>query len=178
MDAFSRIIAHTWTGLVALIAARTALAVANLYGWYPDKILAARIVAANKRLRATIRRLTASFEKPPVVPDAPGLVWKRHRDGWGAIWKARPDYVKAGYRPKFRRVALVRECSPCEKEFIADICTSLQYDMLRFEKPFPPKPKKPSKQKMTPEQQAGMEEILASIRRIIADDDASRAVTS
>jgi hypothetical protein len=49
MDDLSRIIANTWTGLVSLVAARTALAVANLYGWYPDKILAARIVTANKR---------------------------------------------------------------------------------------------------------------------------------
>jgi hypothetical protein len=131
---------------------------------------------SQQALRALVRRVAARFEKPPVVPDAPGLVWKRHKDGWGAIWQARPDYVKAGYRPKYRRLALVGKCSPCEKEFIAEICTSLQYNMLKFQKPPPPTKRK--KQKLKQEQEPTMEEILASIRRIIADDDASPAVTS
>jgi hypothetical protein len=132
MDALWRIIAGAWIALVALIASRAALAVAHLYGWYPEKILAAWVVVTNKRVRNLIGGLIIRFERAPIVPDAPGLVWKRRKDGWLAIWKARPDAIKRGYPTKQRRIAVVEKCSPVEKEFISDICTALQYDMLQF----------------------------------------------
>jgi hypothetical protein len=169
MDALSRFVAHTWTSLVALIAARTALTVAHLYGWYPEKILAARLVAINKRRRIVVRRLTARFESPPIVPDAPGLVWKRRKDGWLAIWKARPEIVKDGFAIKQRRLLVVeKKCTAAEMKFIADMCTNSQFEMLNFERSARYKPKEPMKQKK--DQEPTIEDILASIRRIIASE--------
>src|SRR5271163_2518339 len=97
MDAWWRLVASVWTALVALIVSRAAFTVAHVYGWYPEKVLAAWIVAVNKRVGKKIRGFIGRFEKPPIVPDAPGLVWKRRKDGWLAIWKARPDAIKRGY---------------------------------------------------------------------------------
>jgi hypothetical protein len=140
MDMLWRVIASAWIALVALMASRTALAIAHLYDWHPEKILATRIVAINRRVGDLIGRLTVRFEKPPVVPDAPGLVWKRRKDGWMAIWKPRPDLRKRGYPIKPMRLALVevgRKCSPVQKRFISERCIHLQHDMLQFERSAP-----------------------------------------
>ena len=167
MDALWRIITGTWIALVASLVSGTTLAVAHIYGWHPEKILAARIVEINKRVANQVGRLIVCFQTPPIVPDAPGLVWKRRKDGWVAIWSARQDIVKRGYFPKRRILAIVaKNCSSVEKEWISDRCMDLQYDMLQFKGSAPRKRKR---QKEDP----AMEEILQSIRRIIAADSAS-----
>lgn len=163
MDALCRIGASVWTALAALIVSRAALATAHFYGWYPEKILAARVVAINRRIGKLVGRLVVRFERPPIVPDAPGLVWKRRKDGWLAIWKPRPDVLKRGYPNKKTRLAVVGECSSLEKEFISDMCTRLQYDMLQFKGPAP---RKRNRQ----QEDLSMKEILRSIRRIIATE--------
>jgi hypothetical protein len=168
MDALWRTVVSMWTALVALIVSRAALAIAHLYGWYPEKKLAEGIVAINERLGNLIGRLFVRFEKPPIVPDAPGLVWKRRKDGWMAIWKPRPEVVKRGYLIKRMRLALVetgRECSPVQRQWISDRCIHLQHDMLQFKGSEPPKQKKRQRE------EPSMEEILRSIRQIIAADD-------
>jgi hypothetical protein len=174
MDAWWRYVASAKTALVALIVSRTALAVVHLYGWYPEKTLAAGIVAINRRVGDVIGRLLVRFERAPVVPDAPGLVWKRLKDGWVAIWKPQPEILKRGYQIKQVRLALIetgKKCSPVQTRFISERCVHLQHEMLQFEGSEPPKPPKRKWQHEDP----SMEEILQSIRRIIADDDESRS---
>jgi hypothetical protein len=177
MDALWRYIASVKTALVALIVSRTALAVVHLYGWYPEKTLAAWIVAFNRRVGAVVGRLLVRFERAPVVPDAPGLVWKRRKDGWLAIWKLRPEIVKRGYQIKRMRLALIetgKKCSSVERQWISDRCTHLQHEMLQFKGSEPPKPRRrPKRQRL--HEDPKMEEILQSIRRIIAADDESRS---
>jgi hypothetical protein len=34
------------------------------------------------------------------LKNAPGLTWRQKGDGWEAIWRARKDLVKRGFRPK------------------------------------------------------------------------------
>jgi|HubBroStandDraft_5_1064220.scaffolds.fasta_scaffold18560_5 hypothetical protein len=97
MEAFWRNVASVCTALVALIASRTALAIAHLYDCYPERILAAWVVAINTRAGDLIGRFFVRFQKPPIIPDTPGLIWKRRKAGWLAIWKPRPEIVKRGY---------------------------------------------------------------------------------
>lgn len=167
MDAVWRMVAAVWTALVALIVSRAALAIAHLYDWYPEKILAAWVVATNRRFGDLIGRFFVRFQKPPIIPDAPGLVWKRLKDGWLASWKPRPDVLKRGYPIKRIRLALAEKFSPVQKRYISDQCIQLQRDMLKFEASAPPAPVK----KKRDDQEPSMEEILRSIRQIITDDD-------
>jgi hypothetical protein len=167
MDALSRIVASVWTALVALIVSRTALAIAHFYDCYPEKILAAWVAAINRRVGDLIGRFFVRFQKPPVIPDAPGLVWKRLKDGWQANWKPRPDILKRGYPTKRIRLALEEKFSPVQKRWISERCMCLQDDMLKFEASLPSAPVKRKRE----DQEPSMEEILRSIRQIIADDD-------
>jgi hypothetical protein len=167
MDALWRMAAGVWTALVAMIVSRAALAIAHLYDWYPEKILAAWVVAINRRFGDLIGRFFVRFGKPPIIPDAPGLVWKRRKDGWQAIWKPRSDIFERGYPIKQIRLALEEKFSPVQKRYISEQCVHLQHDMLKFDGSAPPAPVKRKKQRKEP----SMEEILRSIREIIAADD-------
>lgn len=167
MDASWRIVASMWTALVALIVSRTALAIAHLYDWYPEKILAAWVVGINRRFGDLIGRFFVRFQKPPVIPDAPGLVCKRLKDGWLASWKPRPDILKRGYPIKRIRLCLEEKFSPVQKQYISEQCIQLHRDMLKFEASLPSAPAKRKRE----DQEPSMEEILRSIRQIIADDE-------
>jgi hypothetical protein len=167
MNASWRMVVSVCTAFVALIASRTVLAIAHLYDCYPEKILAAWVVAINRRFGDLIGRFFVRFGKPPVIPDTPGLVWKRRKAGWQAVWKPRPDIFMRGYPIKQVRLALEEKFSPVHKRYISEQCTRLQHDMLKFERYAPPAPVKQMRQ----DQEPSMEEILRSIREIIADDD-------
>lgn len=82
--------------------------------------------------------------QPPVLGlPAPGLVWRKRKDGWVATWQARTDRVEAGYRPKY--IAIWMGVEPTEPEAI-DIstrCQHQQYDMLTWGRELPP-PEKPA----------------------------------
>ena len=78
-------------------------------------------------------------QKPPVLGlPAPGLIWRRRKDGWTAAWQARTDRVADGYRPKY--VALWTGVVPTEAEAldISTRCQQQQYDMLTFGRDIPP----------------------------------------
>jgi hypothetical protein len=167
MDAFWRMVAAVWTALVALIVSRAAVAIAHLYDCYPEKILAAWVVAIDNRVGNLLGRVFVRLQKSPVIPDTPGLVWIRRKYGWQAIWKPRPDILKRGYPIKQIRLALEEKFSPVQKRYISARCIDLQNDMLKFERSAPPAPIKRKKEGQEP----SMEEILRSIRQIIADDD-------
>ena len=71
-------------------------------------------------------------ERPPrpEIPNAPGLRWYPRVIGWEARWRARPDLVQAGFRPK--SFGLWRGAEPTEQEiaWMQDRCERLQADML------------------------------------------------
>jgi hypothetical protein len=69
-------------------------------------------------------------EGRPKVTDAPGIVWKRRKTEWVAIWQPRTDLVKRGYPSE--TVEIWRGVEPTERDeaYIADQCQSLQREML------------------------------------------------
>lgn len=69
----------------------------------------------------------------PRVENAPGIVWRKRKVGWAAMWHARTDLIMRGWRPRSLRVALVSD-EPTEEEcaYISSECQRLQDDMLVF----------------------------------------------
>jgi hypothetical protein len=68
--------------------------------------------------------------EPPHVPDTPGLRW-RWRNSWEAIWRARADIVKKGFRPKNKLLWKGnRALTDYETKKLQDECQSLQSEML------------------------------------------------
>ena len=47
--------------------------------------------------------------------------------------------MKLGFTPKQYRVAVIKVGTPAERDFIAYVCTILQYEMLKFNKTAPVK---------------------------------------
>lgn len=73
------------------------------------------------------------MSEKPRIGSAPGLVWRKLGDGtWEGIWRARPDLIERGFRPK--NSSLWRGTEPTMKEvaYIADSCRRLQDEMLEF----------------------------------------------
>jgi len=68
----------------------------------------------------------------PKVEDAPGLIWRPHREGWEARWQCRTDIINDGFTPKSQR--LWTGAAPSEKEaaYISDQCQRLQAEMKLF----------------------------------------------
>jgi hypothetical protein len=147
-----------------LILARAALAIAHAHRWYPEQQIKNLFLRAKHWLREFVWQIRLRVERPLRIENAPGLVLTRQKRWWKAEWKAS---VK-GFRPRKRYVArLPINPHSAEMEYVAHWCSRLQAEMQRWEKGIRPK--------RDPE--PTMEEILASIRRIIADD-ASKPTTS
>jgi hypothetical protein len=68
----------------------------------------------------------------PRVENAPGLTWRQQAGGWEALWRARPDIIELGFRPKNQRVWLGATPTETDKNAIADACRRLQDEMLNF----------------------------------------------
>ena len=68
----------------------------------------------------------------PHVDNAPGITWRPKGEGWEAIWRARPDLIQKGFRPKNHRLWSGTELSEVEAAAIADTCRRLQDEMLIF----------------------------------------------
>ena len=69
-------------------------------------------------------------KEPPHIPDTPGLRW-RWRNSWEAIWRARADIVKKGFRPKNKLLWKGnRALTDYETKKLQDECQSLQSEML------------------------------------------------
>lgn len=68
--------------------------------------------------------------KPPVIENAPGLVWKPRLVGWEARWQARTDLVHRGYTPKSVRLWKGAEPTEVDREFIRTACQARQEAML------------------------------------------------
>lgn len=66
------------------------------------------------------------------IDNAPGLVMRRRREGWAAVWQARSDLAAKGYKPTSQRILFLSGDDPTEEEaeMIADTCNALQDKML------------------------------------------------
>lgn len=71
--------------------------------------------------------------KPVKVRNAPGLVWKKRRNGHEARWQARTDMIAKGFPIKSMKLWTgAGEPSKIEWDVIADRCNELQQEMLVF----------------------------------------------
>ncbi len=73
-------------------------------------------------------------DSPPKIDNAPGIRWRRLKDGWQASWRARTDLVHRGYAFKFIRIwqptPEIAEPDAISRAFIAQRCQVFQDDML------------------------------------------------
>jgi hypothetical protein len=75
----------------------------------------------------------------PIVKNAPGLVWRKHKGGWEGLWRARADLVEDGYEPKNKRLWFGLTLTEREAAAISDECRSLQDSMLLWGRDAPKK---------------------------------------
>lgn len=69
--------------------------------------------------------------KPVKVRDAPGLKWRAYSEGrWEARWRAREDLIERGYPLKSVRLWIGIEPTKTDWDHIADVCVSLQQEMI------------------------------------------------
>jgi hypothetical protein len=72
------------------------------------------------------------MEKPH-IPDAPGLGWRPRKQGWAAVWLARQDIARKGFKPSTHQI-LVLDAAPTEAQEtrIRRECVRLQEEMYAF----------------------------------------------
>lgn len=86
------------------------------------------------------------MQTPPKMAnrEAPGLVWRKRKDGWVATWQARTDIVKRGFSPKYVAIWHGAELDDIQAEDISTRCKHLQFTMLAWSRgvapPPPPEP--------------------------------------
>lgn len=68
----------------------------------------------------------------PKIIEAPGHIWRKHRDGWECRWQARTDLISKGFKPKSRQIFVGQEPSEAEMASIQERCRRLQDEMLRW----------------------------------------------
>lgn len=68
----------------------------------------------------------------PKIDDAPGLKWRRLKNGWQAIWRARSDLVRRGYMFKSRKVWEGSWPDAFDIANIQEQCQSIQAEMLAW----------------------------------------------
>jgi hypothetical protein len=69
----------------------------------------------------------------PHIADAPGLAWRPRRNGWAAVWLARQDIAKRGFKPSTHQIA-VFSAPPTESQEmdVRAACVRLQEEMYEF----------------------------------------------
>jgi hypothetical protein len=90
-----------------------------------EAIQIARRAAADMGYVATPRK--------PAGIDAPGLGWRPRKEGWAALWIARQDIARKGFKPATHQIGVYAN-TPTEQEAIeiARQCQRLQEEMLAF----------------------------------------------
>ena len=68
----------------------------------------------------------------PTIANAPGLVWKPHREGWEARWQARTALIKKGFIPKSKRLWIGETPTDDDAAVVSKACQELQAQMLEF----------------------------------------------
>jgi hypothetical protein len=70
-------------------------------------------------------------EAPPVIENAPGIVWKWLKDkrSWEARWYADKFAIKLGYPTRYARIWYGEEPSEQDRHYIADSARAMQDQM-------------------------------------------------
>jgi hypothetical protein len=79
-------------------------------------------------------------DRPPRIPNAPGLTWKPRKNGWEARWQARTDIIARGYEPKSRALWMGPAPNESQRGWIGDQCRHLQSLMLNWGRDLPTAP--------------------------------------
>ena len=66
----------------------------------------------------------------PKIDDAPGLKWRKLKNGWQAIWRARADLVRDGYPLKSGKIWQGAELDAYTVAHIQEQCQQRQAEML------------------------------------------------
>src|SRR6266481_2974941 len=76
-----------------------------------------------------------SIPKKPADIVAPGLGWRPRKDGWAALWIARQDIARKGFKPATHQIGVYAN-APTEEEADAIVrqCQRLQNEMLGWSK--------------------------------------------
>lgn len=69
----------------------------------------------------------------PHIPDAPGLAWRPRSNGWAAVWLARQDIAKAGFKPSTRQIMVFTEPpTAAQEDDVRAKCVKFQEEMYEF----------------------------------------------
>jgi hypothetical protein len=128
MVSVERMVSQAAVALTGLVLSRALLKLAHAHGWHPENQIAGCVMSLKAWVRDLVLRLRFKFGRPPRVADAPGLVWRRRKRDWLAVWepsKPRPKTMA-------RRVKLWagRDVDPVAAQFISDICVAYQHALL------------------------------------------------
>lgn|SRR5215211_2195948 len=140
--------------VLGYLTTRAFVAIAQAFGWHPEKQFQKYARAFAQRVRAVYRRCREG--RPPVVKSTPGLVWHFMKNGkWQAEWHARDK--KYPYKRLRLWQGTIEELGPMARKWLSEKCWDLEGDFEAWQKANTP----------------SIEEIVASIRRIIADGPAA-----
>ena len=186
MRSVGKIAVQIVAAFFALVCSRALLAVAHSFGWFPEQQLAKLVLNSptiiqtewlawtmltalaliiwlvldylvyKREFRHFIEALWSRFQGAPSVDDAPGLRWTKLKRHWKAEWRATPEAIRGGYEPEkimIWRGPLAETQSADVRGYILHRCKAFQADMLAKH----PEPT--------------IQDILAAIRRIIANDE-------
>lgn len=72
-------------------------------------------------------------DNPPTIGlTAPGLIWRKRKVEWVAVWLCRTDIFEKGYEPRAVHLWNGVEPTDDDKQRISDQCNRLQAEMLAF----------------------------------------------
>lgn len=72
-------------------------------------------------------------DSPPTIGQtAPGLIWRKRKTEWVAVWLCRTDIFDKGYEPRAVHLWNGQEPTDEQKQYISDQCNRLQAEMLAF----------------------------------------------
>jgi hypothetical protein len=69
----------------------------------------------------------------PRIEGALGLAWRPRKNGWAAVWLARQDMAKKGYKPTTRQISVHTNALTDQDEIaITTKCLAFQEDMIKW----------------------------------------------
>lgn len=69
----------------------------------------------------------------PHIPDVPGLAWRPRKNGWAAVWLARQDLAKKGFKPSTRQITVLeQQPTEAQETEIRAACVTFQEEMYAF----------------------------------------------
>lgn len=92
------------------------------------------IVKISKALGLSLNKVAECEPAVPPKIEAPGLVWKRFKDGWEARWQTPPDIYAAGFGFKSMRLWRGKKPNADDRKFIQGHCEQNQTEMLQWAK--------------------------------------------